>query len=124
MTDLLHAIGFSYKKPKIVPGKADPQAQKEFLESYEKLKEYKGEKDPIYLYWKYFKKVVLYNRYYEKFNQFKSPCLIHKHRIDADDMASLEMTQHGIGCHREEGLVGTLTTFHSGLLAYSASPFV
>jgi transposase len=48
MTDLLHALGFSYKKPKIVPGKADPQAQREFLKGYEKLKEDKGEKDPIY----------------------------------------------------------------------------
>ncbi len=48
MTDLLHALGFTYKKPKIVPGKADPQAQKDFLEGYEKLKQNKGEKDPIY----------------------------------------------------------------------------
>ncbi len=25
-------------------------------------------------YWKYFKKVVLYNRYYESFGEFKSAC--------------------------------------------------
>ena len=48
ITNLLHAIGFSYKKPKIVPGKAVPQAQKEFLDGYEKLKENKGENDLIY----------------------------------------------------------------------------
>ena len=48
ITDLLHGIGFSYKKPKVVPGKADSQAQKEFLEGYEKLKENKGANDPIY----------------------------------------------------------------------------
>ncbi len=48
MTDLLHALGFSYKKPKIVPGKADPLAQREFLEEYEKIKHNKGANDPIY----------------------------------------------------------------------------
>ena len=48
ITDLLHTIGFSYKKPKIVPGKANPQAQKAFLKDYEKLKQSKGKDDPIY----------------------------------------------------------------------------
>ena len=48
MTDLLHAMGFSYKKPKVVPGKADPQAQKAFLQGYERLKQNKGKNDPIY----------------------------------------------------------------------------
>lgn len=48
MTDLLHSIGFSYKKPKIVPGKVDPQAQEEFLEKYWDIKENKGKNDPIY----------------------------------------------------------------------------
>lgn len=47
-TDLMHTLGFSYKKPKIVPGKADPEAQREYLEGYEKLKENKGKNDPIY----------------------------------------------------------------------------
>ena len=46
--DLLHRLGFVYKKPKHVPGKLDPQAQKEFLEKYESLKKTKGENDPIY----------------------------------------------------------------------------
>ncbi|MCG6868568.1 MAG: hypothetical protein LJE91_07520, partial [Gammaproteobacteria bacterium] len=36
------------KKPKVVPGKADPEAQKAFLRDYENLKENKGENDPIY----------------------------------------------------------------------------
>ena len=30
MTNLLHRIGFSYKKPDVVPGKADAKKQKEF----------------------------------------------------------------------------------------------
>ena len=38
MTNLLHRIGFSYKKPDIVPGKADAKKQKEFLELYEQVK--------------------------------------------------------------------------------------
>jgi transposase len=48
MTDLLHALGFRYKKPKIVPGKSDPQAQQAFLEVYQELKQNKGKADPIY----------------------------------------------------------------------------
>ncbi len=46
--DLLHRLGFVYKKPKHVPGKHDLEAQKEFLEKYESLKKTKGENDPIY----------------------------------------------------------------------------
>ena len=30
MTALLHRLGYVYKKPKLVPGKADPKAQREF----------------------------------------------------------------------------------------------
>ncbi|PQJ95348.1 IS630 family transposase [Chromatium okenii] len=48
MTALLHRLGYVYKKPKLIPGKADPEAQKEFLVEYEKVKENKGEEDPIY----------------------------------------------------------------------------
>ncbi len=48
MTALLHRLGYVYKKPKLVPGKADPEAQEEFLADYEKLKQDKGEDDPIY----------------------------------------------------------------------------
>jgi len=48
VTDLLHSLGFSYKKPKHVPGKQDPVQQQAFLEEYEQLKASKGENDPIY----------------------------------------------------------------------------
>jgi transposase len=48
MTALLHRLGYVYKKPKVVPGKADPEAQRAFLEQYEKLKQDKGQEDPIY----------------------------------------------------------------------------
>jgi transposase len=48
MTVLLHRAGDVYKKPKLIPGKADPEAQKAFLAEYEKLKDTKGEADPIY----------------------------------------------------------------------------
>lgn len=37
MTEWLHSHGFSYKKPKRTPLKADPQKQKEFTVYYEKL---------------------------------------------------------------------------------------
>ena len=48
MTALLHRLGYVYKKPKLIPGKADAAAQKAFLAEYEKLKQTKGEEDPIY----------------------------------------------------------------------------
>jgi transposase len=48
MTALLHRLGYVYKKPKLVPGKANPAAQKAFLETYERLKADKGMGDPIY----------------------------------------------------------------------------
>ena len=48
MTALLHRLGYVYKKPKLVPGKADPAAQEAFLETYEKLKADKGVGEPIY----------------------------------------------------------------------------
>jgi hypothetical protein len=47
MTALLHRLGFVYKKPKLIPGKADPEAQKAFLAEYEKLKAAKDETDVI-----------------------------------------------------------------------------
>jgi transposase len=46
--DLLARLGFTYKKPKHVPGKLDPEAQKAFVAEYEKLLETKGENDPVY----------------------------------------------------------------------------
>lgn len=48
MTDLLHRMGYAYKKPKVVPGKADTEAQKSFIDFYEKLKSQKEKNDPIY----------------------------------------------------------------------------
>ncbi|AFL73495.1 IS630 family transposase [Thiocystis violascens] len=48
MTALLHRLDYVYKKPKLIPGKADAQAQKRFLAEYEKLKQTKGEEDPVY----------------------------------------------------------------------------
>ena len=48
MTALVHELGYVYKKPKLVPGKADAEAQEAFLDQYEKLKENKQKDDPIY----------------------------------------------------------------------------
>ena len=48
VTDLLHRLGFSYKKPTHVPGKQDPVQQQAFLEEYEQIKASKDENDPIY----------------------------------------------------------------------------
>jgi len=48
MTDLLHRMGSVYKKPKVVPGKADTETQKSFIDFYKKLKSQKRENDPIY----------------------------------------------------------------------------
>ena len=48
VTDLLHRLGFSYKKPTHVPGKQDPAQQQAFLKEYEHIKANKGENDPIY----------------------------------------------------------------------------
>ena len=48
LTELLHRLGYVYKKPKLVPGKADAKAQEEFIASYRELKETKGAMDPIY----------------------------------------------------------------------------
>ena len=45
---LLHRLGFTYKKPKIIPGKANPQKQIEFLKQYAEIKAKLKEKDEIY----------------------------------------------------------------------------
>lgn len=47
-TKLLHRLGFVYKKPKIVPGKADRLRQEQFLKTYQQLKSDLGERDQIY----------------------------------------------------------------------------
>ena len=38
MTQLLHRIGFVYKKPKLVPGKMDAVKQTSFIKTYQELK--------------------------------------------------------------------------------------
>ena len=48
VTDLLHRLGFSYKKPTHVPGKQNPAQQQVFLDEYERIKAQKGKNDPIY----------------------------------------------------------------------------
>jgi len=47
-TELLHRLGFSYKKPKIVPGKADPVRQAQFLQTYRELKDRLRANDQVY----------------------------------------------------------------------------
>ena len=48
MINLLHQLGFTYKKPKHVPGKASIETQQEFIDSYHQLKENKAPEDRIY----------------------------------------------------------------------------
>lgn len=43
----LHRNGFSYKKPKGLPHKADPELQKQFVAEYEQLKTEVGSNEPI-----------------------------------------------------------------------------
>jgi transposase len=48
MQEVIVRLGFVYKKTKAIPGKADAEAQREFLESYQNLKVEKSENDPVY----------------------------------------------------------------------------
>ena len=48
VTELLKRMGFTYKKPKHVPGKANREAQEAFVDQYQQLKEQKNPADPIY----------------------------------------------------------------------------
>lgn len=48
MTQLLHRLGFVYKKAKIIPGKADAEKQEAYLAMLMKLLENKHENDPHY----------------------------------------------------------------------------
>ena len=47
-TKLLHRLGFTYKKPKVIPGKADTVKQEVFIQQYETTKKQLGVKDRIY----------------------------------------------------------------------------
>lgn len=48
LVHLLHHLGFSYKKTKQVPGKADIQKQEAFLKEYEIIKQNMKENDELY----------------------------------------------------------------------------
>jgi len=48
VTKLLHRLGFAYKKPKIIPGKAERVKQEAFLKTYEETKRKLKENDKIY----------------------------------------------------------------------------
>ena len=48
VTKLLHRLGFTYKKPKVVPGKADPKKQERFVKMYEKIKARMRKEDHLY----------------------------------------------------------------------------
>ena len=48
VTNLLHRMGYTYKKPKAVHGKADALAQEQFVRKYKTLKKHKKPHDPIY----------------------------------------------------------------------------
>ncbi len=47
MVALLHRLGFVYKKPKLVPGKADPEKQGQFLKELKQLEGELEEEDEI-----------------------------------------------------------------------------
>ncbi len=44
----LHRLGCVYKKPKLIPGKANVEQQKDFVKRYRNLKAEKAPDDPIY----------------------------------------------------------------------------
>lgn len=48
ITKLLHRLGFAYKKPKIIPGKADREKQEAFLKKYDEIKSSLKKKDQVY----------------------------------------------------------------------------
>jgi len=47
-TKLLHRLGFTYKKPKVIPGKADQIKQAAFINQYHQIKDQLGTNDRIY----------------------------------------------------------------------------
>lgn len=48
VTKLLHRLGFSYKKPRVIPGKVNLAKQAEFIQEYEDIKENLGTHDSIH----------------------------------------------------------------------------
>lgn len=47
MRDLLHRLGYEFKKPKLVPGTPDREAQEIFVEQYERFMEEKPEDEDV-----------------------------------------------------------------------------
>jgi transposase len=47
ITAVLRRLGYTYKKPKLVPGKADAERQEAHVRAYEELKDSKGKDDVI-----------------------------------------------------------------------------
>lgn len=47
MRDLLHSLGFSYKKPAHVPGEADPEKQRDFLNNFQRFMKAKNPDVPV-----------------------------------------------------------------------------
>ena len=93
MTDLLHRLNYSYKKLKLVPGKTEAEVVYTICDKAryyisKKVKEYLGKSkiELVFLppyspnlnlierLWKYFRKIVLYNEYYETFDEFRKAC--------------------------------------------------
>jgi hypothetical protein len=87
MTHWLKRHFFSYKKPALVPGKANEEQQKLWITEYEKLKQGLADDETIcfmdgvhpthntqlaYGWIKKGKERVMYNTYYEYFEDFKS----------------------------------------------------
>jgi transposase len=50
MTKLLHELGFTYKKPKLIPSGLDFQAQDDFIICFEQFMKTKHENDPVVFY--------------------------------------------------------------------------
>jgi len=48
MTAVLRRLGYVYKKPRLVPSKADREAQTQFIETYDHIRNLQGQDDPIY----------------------------------------------------------------------------
>lgn len=48
VTKLLHRLDFTYKKPKVIPGKANYLKQKEFLNKYKEIKSKLKDNDQLY----------------------------------------------------------------------------
>lgn len=48
MRDLLHSLGFTYKKAKVIPGKADAEAQERFLAELEEKQKLMGHADKLF----------------------------------------------------------------------------